>query len=98
MNLESNEPSTFVDADSWSVESECPSGTGEDPTEEVRCLECIARTSLADMERVICHGKCQNCKKRFLHATEKGGLQCVIIIKMLARKDTEDLYQCSRPT
>ena len=35
MNLTSTEPSTFVNEDTWSVESECPSGTGEDPTEEV---------------------------------------------------------------
>ena len=52
MNLTSTEPLTFVNEDTWSVESECPSRTGKDPTEEVRCLECRARTSLADMERV----------------------------------------------
>ena len=72
MNLTSTEPSTFVNEDTWSVESECPSGTGEDPTEEVRFLECRARTSLADMERGICHGKCQDCEQRFSHATEEG--------------------------
>ena len=40
MNLKSTEPTTFVNEDAWSIESECPSGMGEDPTEEVRCLEC----------------------------------------------------------
>ena len=61
-------------------------------------LECRARTSLADMERGICHGKCQNCEQRFSHATEKGRRQCDIIGEMLARNDTEELYQCRRST
>jgi hypothetical protein len=50
------------------------------------------------MERGICHGKCQDCEQRFSHATKKGRLQCDIIGEMLARNDSEDLYQCSRST
>jgi hypothetical protein len=50
------------------------------------------------MERGIYHGKCQDCEQRFSHATEKGRLQCDIIGEMLARNDSENLYQCSRPT
>ena len=72
MNITSTEPSTFVDEDTWSVESDCPSGTEDDPTEVVRCFECKAKTSRADMKRGICHGKCQDCEQRFSHATEKG--------------------------
>jgi hypothetical protein len=63
MSLGSTEPSSFVDENTWSVESECPSRTGEDPTEEVRCLECRARTSRADMERGICHRKRQDVNR-----------------------------------
>jgi hypothetical protein len=84
----------FVDENTWTVESECPLGTGEDPTEEVRCLDYRERTSLADMEKGICHGKCEDCEQRFLHETKEGRLQCDIISQMLARKDREDLFQC----
>ena len=93
MNITSTEPSTFVDEDTWSVESNCPSGTGDDPTKEARCLECRARTSRADMERGICHGKCLDCDQRFSHATEESRLQCDIIGEILARNDTEDQFQ-----
>ena len=61
MNITSTESSIFVDQDMWSVKSDCPPGTGDDPTKVVKCFECSARTSCADMERGICYGECQDC-------------------------------------
>ena len=67
--MTSTDTSTFVDPDTWSVMSEIESVDGEDPAQIVKCQECKGRVPYADMIREICHSKCMDCERRFLHVT-----------------------------